>query len=215
MRKLITLPLLCVVLLFSCTSDKEDFSKLQNRNGIYFKPNEETPYSGDVSISDNNGTIILQGHLENGLKDEQWTTWYPNGQKESEGMYSGGFKDGTWKYWEENGVEKGVEIYKQGNKLGNEQEPGSNISAETDSVNSYKLDSDAKETNIQKEKTVTLRSLTGSYRKKLNGVPYTGPVVDYHSNGVVSLRGHFTNGLRSGKWTFYSTKGKVKSIKQY
>lgn len=38
-----------------------------------------------------------------GEKSGRWTTFYTNGQKESEGEYVMGKKNGTWTYWSESG----------------------------------------------------------------------------------------------------------------
>ena len=38
-----------------------------------------------------------------GQKAGRWTTFYTNGQKESEGEYVMGKKNGTWTWWSETG----------------------------------------------------------------------------------------------------------------
>ncbi len=37
------------------------------------------------------------------VRDGKWTWWYPNGQKESEGLYVAGAKNGVWTWWHPNG----------------------------------------------------------------------------------------------------------------
>ncbi len=46
------------------------------------------------------------------------TTWYPNGQKESEGHYKNGKQEGLWTYWRENGQKSREYHFKDGKPEG-------------------------------------------------------------------------------------------------
>ena len=71
------------------TADAVDLSKLQDRNGVYYLPNEETPFTGRAE------------------------SFYENGQKSSEGQYRDGFKEGLWVEWREDGSKSGEFEMKQ------------------------------------------------------------------------------------------------------
>ena len=221
-----------IVLLVACSSEKVNFSQLQDRNGLFYMVNEEKPFSGDI-VSYQEGKIEFEGNIRNGLREDHWVYYYTNGQKKSEGEYKAGAKDGTWTYYSENGMQSGVETYKEGVILGNQA-----VAEETDTVS--KMPETAKETSAQaasttkpKQKIVTANTtpaqtqasapakkqaleyhlLRGVIVKTYQGIPYTGAVVDYQFNGNKKFDGEFTNGRKSGKWTFYNIHGNVKSVK--
>lgn len=66
-----------------------------------------------------------------------------------------------------------------------------------------------------KTKWVEWGELSGAGRKYYNAEPYTGGFTQYAPNRVKLLTGYFTNGYRSGKWTYYNKNGSVKDVKYY
>lgn len=57
------------------------------------------------------GSVKLEGNIYNNTWDKvgKWTSWHPNGSKESEGLYKdatshdkASIKTGTWSFWDEN-----------------------------------------------------------------------------------------------------------------
>jgi hypothetical protein len=212
--------LIFLLMLFACSSEKMNFNKLQDRNGLYYLVNEDKPYSGEI-VSYFNGKPDFEGQIENGLRVGIWVFYYPSGQKKMEGSYKEGLKDGNWTSWQENGQQDKVEVYKYGNLLTNE---GTTADSATDSV---AVEGDVKQqtqtvTPKQPEKEVVKKpvpvvweSLHGGPVKTLNGAPYTGAVVKYFKNGKLELEGYFVAGKRSGKWTFYTTYGTVKNVRNY
>jgi uncharacterized protein len=209
-----------LLIIFACSSEKMNFSKLQDRNGLYYLVNEEKPYSGEV-ISYANGKTEFEGQVEKGLREGLWVYYYPSGQKKMEGSYREGLKDGNWTSWLENGQQEKVEVYKYGKLLTNE---GTVADSAADSVaveGVIKNKSQAagprqpEKEVMKKPAPVVWESLHGGPVKYLNGVPYTGPVVKYFKNGNIDLEGYFVAGKRSGKWTFYTPNGTVKNIKYY
>ena len=111
--------LIALLMLFACSSEKMNFNKLQDRNGLYYLVNEDKPYSGEI-VSYNNGKPEFEGQIENGLREGLWVYYYPSGQKKMEGSYKEGLKDGNWTTWLENGQQDKVEVYKYGKLLTNE-----------------------------------------------------------------------------------------------
>ena len=216
-------------LLFSCATEKTNFGKLQDRNGLYYMVNEDKPFTGDV-ISYVNGKTEFEGTIQTGLREGKWVYYYPTGQKKMEGNFKDGVKDGTWTFWKENGQQDKIEIYKFGQLLTNE----GNVqdSSNVDSLQSSKSEEnqDQKSSAAQtvkkpekepekkvekKEQPVVWESLHGGPVKYLNGVPYTGPVVKYYNTGNKELEGYFVAGKRSGKWTYYDKFGNVKDVRYY
>ena len=76
----------------------------------------------------NKGSELVINYYCNGKKkneftvvginwDGPFTTYFENGQKESDGHYIKTMKDGEWKYWKENGELHFIEIYKDGNLI--------------------------------------------------------------------------------------------------
>jgi antitoxin component YwqK of YwqJK toxin-antitoxin module len=108
-----------LVLLFACSSEKVNFSQLQDRNGIYYLINKDKPFTGDV-IQYNNGKVEMEGRIDNGLRVGLWVSYYPSGQKKMEGNFKEGVKDGSWTYWNDNGQQQAQEMYKYGKLLSNE-----------------------------------------------------------------------------------------------
>jgi antitoxin component YwqK of YwqJK toxin-antitoxin module len=212
--------IILMVLISACSSSKLDFSKLIDKNGIVYENGDDKPYSGEVVCKFTNGKNNFEGNYENGIKAKNWVYYFENGQKKSEGTYKDGAKEGTWTYWDEKGTKIGDEIYKDNKLLSKAIEINSDslkqktdtTVAEVKEIEKAKAPVNAKK---QSSGIVKFDQLRGGPVKTLNGIIYTGPVVDYHSNGVKSLEGNFRNGKRNGLWVFYDKKGKVKSSKVY
>lgn len=80
--------LLLSLTLFSCKDDINDISK-HNENWIWWK-----------SIDDNEGAwLIRDNNAQNKLMNGFFTTWHPNGVKESEGNVKEGLRMDTCRYW--------------------------------------------------------------------------------------------------------------------
>lgn len=62
---------------------------------------------------------------------------------------------------------------------------------------------------------VDWEQLKGGSTKTYNGVPYTGGFTKYYPNRTKEVTGYYTNGYRSGKWTYYNKNGTVKDVKYY
>jgi antitoxin component YwqK of YwqJK toxin-antitoxin module len=212
--------LITILMLFACSSEKMNFNKLQDRNGLYYLVNEDKPYTGDI-VSYFNGKPEFEGQIENGLRVGLWVYYYPSGQKKMEGSYKEGLKDGNWTTWLENGQQEKVEVYKYGKLLTNDGTVTDTVAdsvavqgVEQKQVQPVKPKQPEKEV-VRKQTTVVWESLHGGPVKYLNSVPYTGAVVKYFKNGKTELEGYFVAGKRSGKWTFYTPYGTVKNIRYY
>ena len=60
--------------------------RVQVRDGLFFLPNQQKPYSGEnLCVYLSNGQYYSQGEIKNGLSEGAWSFWYENGQKKKEG----------------------------------------------------------------------------------------------------------------------------------
>jgi uncharacterized protein len=217
-----------VVLIMACSSEKVNFSQLQDRNGLYYLVNKDKPFSGDV-ISYIGGKVEFEGKIENGLKTGVWTYYYPTGQKKTQGSYTDGLKDGNWTSWKENGQQDVVEVFKFGKILRNDgtleevkkdsvPQPAPNtppVVTEKKTPEPVKPAPQPEKRLVKKDEAVVWERLHGGPVKTLDGKPYSGAVVKYWPNGNKELYGYFQYGKRAGKWTYYDKLGNVKDVKYY
>ena len=86
-----------------------DMDKLQTRGPsgeeLFYKPNQETPYTGWVKDYHENEQLDVLAQVYKGKFHGVYTEWYQNGQKSSEGTYADGEQDGMWTGWSRNGQE--------------------------------------------------------------------------------------------------------------
>ena len=91
-----------------------DMSTLVKKNGLYYAPGSDKPYSGIAVWYRENGQKDTEGTYKDGELDGKWTRWHENGQKSSEGTYKDGKEDGLWTLWYENGQKESERTYKDG-----------------------------------------------------------------------------------------------------
>ena len=210
-----------LLILNACSSEKVNFSQLQDRNGLFYLVNKDKPFSGDVA-SYVNGKVEFEGKIENGLREGPWVYYYPSGQKKAEGSYKEGFKDGTWTSYKENGTQDVLEMYKYGKLLTNQgtvTETKDTLKTQpvTENVSAPAVPPHAATTKKVEKKpdVVVWERLRGGPVKYLNGIPYTGAVIKYQRSGQKELEGNFLRGQKSGKWVYYDKFGNVKDVRYY
>lgn len=72
--------------------------------------------TGKWTFWHNNGKVSIQCTFESNVYAQQrlegkYTSFFENGQKESEGIYKNSERTGTWNYWYENGQKRAEEQY--------------------------------------------------------------------------------------------------------
>ena len=99
------------------TFQKEyDINNITERNGVYIKEISDEIVNGEVfQVVDDMKVPI--GKMKNGKKDGLWTSWYENGQKESEETFKDGKRDGLGTWWYENGQKKEEVTFKDGEMI--------------------------------------------------------------------------------------------------
>ncbi len=63
---------------------------------------------------DQEGTLIFEGELKNGMKTGVWITWYDEVQMQEQRAYLNDQPDGKWTYWYIDGTVKREETYQLG-----------------------------------------------------------------------------------------------------
>jgi len=213
MKRLFWISIVLVIFISSCGKPVTDFSQLQDRNGIFFLINSDKPFTGKV-VSKVNDTKMLEGAFKDGLRTGEWVYYYSNGQVQTAGTFIDGVKDGRWPVYKENGEVDYFEVFRFGNLIAG----GAGDQGKEEEVVEEKEEKEEKEEVKEESKVqfVDWERLRGGSRKNLNGIPYTGGVIKYYKNTRDrELVGYFTNGYRSGKWTYYHKNGRIKDVRYY
>lgn len=69
-----------------------------------------------ISYHDDEGNLKQVGIFTEGERDQNWQTWYPNGQLQAKAQFDMGMKTGTWFVYDEHGQLRYEIEYKE-NKL--------------------------------------------------------------------------------------------------
>ncbi|MDC0156732.1 toxin-antitoxin system YwqK family antitoxin [Verrucomicrobia bacterium] len=93
---------LAIALLMVGWGEVVDYEKLQDRGGVMYLPNEETPFTGRAESFHENGQKSDEINFKDGKWDGLRTAWYPNGQKYLSCNYEDG-KTTSFTRWYENG----------------------------------------------------------------------------------------------------------------
>ncbi|MFI3218783.1 MAG: hypothetical protein QX189_06630 [Methylococcales bacterium] len=95
--------------------DKEIMDK---REGIYYAPNENIPFTGKAVHFDPNGQQRWEGNYVNGKTNGLFTSWNANGQKTYEGHLVNGKQNGSSTMWFDNGQKMFENHYVDGKENG-------------------------------------------------------------------------------------------------
>jgi antitoxin component YwqK of YwqJK toxin-antitoxin module len=91
---------------------------LEERKGIRYLKNSDTPYTGEYFIVHRNGQKKATGSFKGGKTDGLVTSWHENGQKRFEVNFKDGRFHGLNLLWHENGQKEQEIYYKEGKKDG-------------------------------------------------------------------------------------------------
>jgi len=92
--------------------------KIQNRNGIFYEANQETPFTGLSQDIRPSGQKMEEVSIKDGKRHGVDTMWYGSGQKQQESNYKDGTQHGVSTAWYENGKKMQVGSYKDGTQQG-------------------------------------------------------------------------------------------------
>ena len=104
----ITLLLIIIILpllVGGCGGNKEDveINKTVSRDGIRYYVNSKRPFSGTIILKHKNEKVSGRTSYQNGILNGPCSTWYDNGQKESEVNFKNGLFEGLYSQWHRNG----------------------------------------------------------------------------------------------------------------
>jgi antitoxin component YwqK of YwqJK toxin-antitoxin module len=112
---LLIITALMLVVGFSPGQEPIDESTLVSKDGLYYAPGSDKPYSGESVLYYESGQKMSEGTWKDGKEDGLWTWWHENGQKRSEVTYNKhGSPDGKATWYYENGQKMMEGTFKDG-----------------------------------------------------------------------------------------------------
>ena len=111
--KAILLSLFVALLMVGCGEETVDYDDLEDRNGVAYLADEETPFTGRAEKFYQNGQKEEEANFKDGKEDGPVTKWFENGQKWLEGNWEDGDLTGSTE-WYENGQKRGEATFKDG-----------------------------------------------------------------------------------------------------
>jgi antitoxin component YwqK of YwqJK toxin-antitoxin module len=111
----ILLALISTIVIFCGCSKKEPpevkvvaFEEIQNRGGVYYEVNQETPFTGRLKQSRSLRNTERVMNIKDGKRHGPSIDWHEdaNGQKKRQVNYKVGKKHGVETRWDENGVKQ-------------------------------------------------------------------------------------------------------------
>ena len=70
---------------------------LFQRNGLFFEPFSDVPFSGKIEG-------FIQGRIENGIREGYWVFYHRTGQLSLKGNYKNGKMEGSWEGYNRDGT---------------------------------------------------------------------------------------------------------------
>ena len=154
-----------------------------------------------------NGKLKSVSEFVTGVSRVNVTTYHENGNVASKGTFINQQKDGQWQYFSEKNVLLSEENYKlgkkngkfvtysvDGNKLKEEQYADDQLNGECKSY-------------YEKEEIFTVSHYING---KLNG-----EWVTYYPGTIISQKGVYYNGLRTGAWDTYDSQGQIRVTEEF
>ena len=154
-----------------------------------------------------NGKLKSVSEFVTGVSRVNVTTYHENGNVASKGTFINQQKDGQWQYFSDKNVLLSEENYKlgkkngkfvtysvDGNKLKEEQYTNDHLNGECKSY-------------YEKEEIFTVSHYING---KLNGEMKT-----YYPGAILSQEGLYYNGIKTGTWNKYDSKGQLRITEEY
>jgi hypothetical protein len=91
------------------------YGSLEERDGLLFKLDSTTPFSGIHSWFHHNGQLAGLVSITNGVSDGPYETWHSDGRKDMEQHYDNGKLNGRRTVWYKNGQKYTQDHYKDNN----------------------------------------------------------------------------------------------------
>jgi antitoxin component YwqK of YwqJK toxin-antitoxin module len=84
MNKNILIIIISIIFSVSLGLSSVSLSKVYDNHGVTYLKSTHSPYTGKIDASYTNGKQQLEFNLKDGQSDGLQTTWYDNGQKQTE-----------------------------------------------------------------------------------------------------------------------------------
>jgi antitoxin component YwqK of YwqJK toxin-antitoxin module len=154
-----------------------------------------------------NGQKESEGEYNKGKKEGKWTYWYKDGQKISEGKFENGDRQGEWEFFHRNGALKTKPTYLDGEKNGA-------------SVFFYDNGDKEEEYNfIKGQKNGDFIEYFKGNKVKQKGKyvkdSLEGAYEFYWENGNLADKGEYSDNKRHGLWEFFHSNGKKSCEVEY
>lgn len=179
-----------VLTIFGC--GEVDYTKLQNRNGIYYMINSKEPFTGKTKNYDSLKNIKEEIIFKDGLKNGKYKLYYKNGQLKEKSNYKDNKYDGECRIYYENGQIAEIRNYKNGQIEGKYERYYKN--GQMDVRYNYKIN----------------KSANGKFK-----LGYDGEYRSYYENGQVAEIKNYKNGQPEGKYEGYYKNGQLRIISNY
>ena len=210
---------------FSSDTFCDQSPKAQVRNGLFFLPNQEEPYSGEnLCVYLSNGQYSSQGEIKNGLRHGSWSFWkengqklndktfledmvvsetkyeyYENGQIESKITTKDGEVDGISTRWYENGQK-----WMEGNYKDGEPDGELNSWYENGQIQSELYFKDGKEDD---KWTLWYENSQIQGEANYKDGKEDGKVTEWYENGQMQYEINFNNSIPDGNWISWFDNG--------
>lgn len=196
---LFTFLLICLT---SCSGQGIDNDQLTNRNGIMYKINSSTPYTGKAFKKYSNGQYKSKRSYTNGRNSGTWIEYFDNGQIQSKTGFAKGNLNGLSERYKRNGQLIERVTYKNGAPDGLEERYYDNGQLQS------KINYSQGAYHGRLEKF----SKNGDYIEiaHYKMAKKHGEFVLNHRNGAPKERSNYVNGKQVGKYTEYWNSGKKK-----
>ena len=105
------------ILTIGCGEKKSDgvnLDELEDREGVFYLKNSNSPYTGKCFEFHDNGQKKSEENYKDGKPDGLLVYWYENGQKQTEINYKDGKPHGIGFNWYENGQKEAEGNHKDG-----------------------------------------------------------------------------------------------------
>ena len=177
------------------------------RDGLAYKGNSTTPYTGYGFFTHTNGQKKAEGEYRDGKEYGKWTYWHENGQKSWEAEFRDGKEHGKVTYWYENGQKRGEGEWRDGQAHGKyiSWHVGGQKSGEGEYRNGKKYGKFTRwHKNGQKDS-----------EKEFRDDQAYGKYISWYENGQQSIEGEWRDGKQHGKWIVWNKTGQKQSERVY
>ncbi|MDB5283658.1 MAG: hypothetical protein JWO06_2733 [Bacteroidota bacterium] len=198
MKQQLTALLIMTTLLIQAAPTIPDF-----RDGKYYEANSETPYSGYFVRYDQNHTKQGEGKIKDGVMDDVWRFYYPNGELKSTLEYEDGVRLKTLNSFYETG-EKESEFDENKQTFTTWYKSG-----KPRSLTNY-LDGLKQGSSVEWYENGNVKSDYTYYTHHEHGI-----CKEYYENGQVSLIAIYRDGKKSGFWQAFYPDGRLKYQGRY